>query len=515
MLQGAWPKALLAATSAALLLFCFPLRDMGWLIWLAPAPLFILVLHGRGRIGGWAYLCGLLWFLPLLGWMQGFSELGWALAAAFCALFVAAFALAAHHLTRRLPAFWAPLVLASAWTVAEWLRCAGPLRFSWGQLAVSQYRYPTVLQMLDWTGSFGLTWLIALVAASVAALFSARTYVAGGRWLFVSLWLLGLLSMRGHWVLQRAAQDRTPVTRVAVVQASGSSYRGISVRIDSPWARYAQLTRREATREAQLVIWPETAVVEDLVHDEEARQRTGALAAEIGADLLSGSFVHDADAPKPANSAVLFGRDGVVRGRYDKVNLVPFGEYLPLRSVTERFVPDDAIPYDLTAGKVFEPIPWRKGKVGVVICFESAFPGPTRRLTREGSNLLAIITSDTWPGKQAAGRQHLAFAPLRAVESRRSMARAAATGVSALIDPYGRVLDRLEADERGSLSNRLPLRQDRTFYVIVGDWPVGLSVLLLLAALAAVLLRGDVRGDVRERPRRRQAPSPKRARSSS
>jgi len=77
------------------------------------------------------------------------------------------------------------------------------------------------------------------------------------------------------------------------------------------------------------------------------------------------------------------------------------------------------------------------------------------------------------------------------------------------------VLDRLEADERGSLSNRLPLRQDRTFYVIVGDWPVGLSVLLLLAALAAVLLRGDVRGDVRERPRRRQAPSPKRARSSS
>ena len=484
------PKAVLVTIGGLLMMLCFPPFDMGWLIWIAPAPWFALALHGRGGIGGWAWLGGLMFFLPLLAWMRYFSPLGWLAASFGSALYIALFIWAAHHLVRRLPPYWAPPLLASVWVAVEWMRGSGALGLPWGQLSVSQYRYPTILQTLDFAGPFGLTWVIALVAGSIVSLTSHRHFTSGWRWLLAAVCLASVLAMRGNWLLQTAPQRLHSVARVAVVQASKASLDGPAVTVSASWQRYESLTRREASRGAALVVWPETAAPEDVVRKPAARQRAAKLAREAGVDILVGSFVRQQHGKQDTNSAVLFGQDGEIKGQYDKVSLVPFGEYLPLRPITRYLVPAGELSGDLKAGEEWKAVPWRKGRLGVVICFESAFPGPCRALVRDGSNLLAIITSDTWPQRLNAGRQHLAFAPLRAVETHRSVARAAATGVSTLIDPYGRMLDRLEAFEHGSLSKRLPLRDDLTYYTRYGDWPIWLSLLMLAAAVAVISLGG-------------------------
>jgi apolipoprotein N-acyltransferase len=138
----------------------------------------------------------------------------------------------------------------------------------------------------------------------------------------------------------------------------------------------------------------------------------------------------------------------------------------------------------------------------MTICFESAFPSAVRASVREGANLLAISTSDGWTDRATAGHQHAAFAALRAVENRRSVARAAATGVSQLIDPHGRVLAMVPMFEQGILLHDLPLREDLTFYSRWGDWPVGLAWLILFLALVVVVRSRPAvpRRDVDRRP---------------
>jgi apolipoprotein N-acyltransferase len=171
-----------------------------------------------------------------------------------------------------------------------------------------------------------------------------------------------------------------------------------------------------------------------------------------------------------------------VLGQYAKVLIVPFGEYLPLRPLlrwTERLgMPSE----DLQAGKEWTPLTWERGRVGVSICFESAFGPVSREHVARGANLLAVLTSDGWAGRRAAGLQHASFAPLRAVENRRTVARAAATGVSQLIDPYGRPHRVLPMFTKGVAVADLPLRTDLTLYTRLGDWPVCLAWLLLVGA---------------------------------
>jgi apolipoprotein N-acyltransferase len=180
------------------------------------------------------------------------------------------------------------------------------------------------------------------------------------------------------------------------------------------------------------------------------------------------------------NAAAMLSPHGQVLGQYAKVLIVPFGEYLPLRPLlhwtTNYGMPEE----DLRGGERWAPVRWDRGAIGVSICFESAFGHVSRRYVNQGANLLAILTSDGWAGRTAAGLQHASFAPLRAVETRRGIARAAATGVSQLIDPYGRPLESIAMFERGIAVGELPLRSDVTLYARLGDWPVGLSALILV-----------------------------------
>lgn len=497
---------LLAATASAVLLaLASPPLDHSWLAWLAPAPFFWALLRQASaetrpvsrkefRGAAWTgFFLGAEFLFFLVPWFAAFTPVGYGIACVCWGLLFAAMAGLTVVLLRRAPAIWSVPILAASWTALEWVRAQGVLAFPWGTLSVTQYRNLPALQLLDLTGSYGLTFLMALSAAVLAAAAVAFRPVAGVprnwrtavRWGAATTVLVAATVVRGALLLG-SPPSAAPRTRVAVIQASESrNVGGVEVHCYSNPRDYASRTQDAMMMGAELVVWPESACEDDAAHDPETRKRLSGLLAGTRSHLLTGSFVQDPATRADMNAAVLTGPDGRVEGQYAKVRIVPFGEYIPARALVER-LNFPALPRsDLQPGRAWRPIPWTRGSVGVSICFESAFGPISRELANHGANLLAVLTSDGWAGRAAVGMQHLAFAPLRAVETRRAVARAAATGVSELIDPYGRVLRSVRMFDKGIATAELPLREDRTLYCMLGDWPVGLSWLVLLLAFCS------------------------------
>jgi apolipoprotein N-acyltransferase len=468
-----------AVASGLALVLAFPPYDLGWLAWLALLPLFRLILSDRPRPAAAAFSAGVVFFLGLLAWMRPFAVEAWVAAAAICAAFWALFAVAARFAARRGPAFAAPFLLAAAWTTVEWLRGCGPFGFAWGNLAATQHRALPLLQVVSVTGPYGLTYLLALLPAALAAALRPRAAARGP--LAITAALVALCLVSGEWML-RSAPRRGASLRTAVIQASSTTPTpGSAVYNDRNVADYERLTRAAVANGARLVIWPETTLPEGAAEFSGVRAALARLLPPGGA-LIGGAF-GTASHGGTTNSALAIGAAGNLSGRYDKVALVPYGEYVPARGlfpwITQYGIPET----DLTPGRRWRPLGAAGQQVGAAICFESSFPGPSRQLVREGATLLVILTSDGWVGRESVALQHAALAPLRAVECRRSVARAAATGVSLLIDPYGRAVGSVPLFAQGSAVADLPLRADRSLYVRVGDWPVWLSAALLLWAL--------------------------------
>jgi apolipoprotein N-acyltransferase len=485
-----------------LLAFCFPGLDLGWLAWIALVPLFMALLDAgraqavRPRQGAWlGFGAGAVFIGALLYWVWIFGWYAWLALTLYEAIWFALFGALAVALLRRVPRALGPPALAAAWTVVEWARGLGTLGLTWGDLAVSQHRLLPVLQMLDWTGPYGLTFLIALANAALAHWLLTRrqpgepeieTTRSGGRWLVVTALVVGLLAARGTWLLTETALAfgpgrGAPTLPVAVVQGN--------VDQDVAWdgdywrramSKHARLTMDAARAGARLVVWSETSLPGELRTDPSLRRIVSRLARMAGAELIIGS--NDRIGKEDYNRAFLVDRDGRLRGGYAKRHLVPYGECVPLRAWLPFMDALHVRPFNLTPGEGYVPL---RGdhRLGTVICFESAFPEVARAMARNGAQILVEISNDTWFGRSAAAAQHAAMAPLRAVETRRAFARSTATGISTLVDDHGRIRRQLGLFREGYLLERLPLRGDLTPYVRFGDWPVGVSLLICLALL--------------------------------
>ncbi len=511
-----WVSVAAAAFSAELLTLASPPMDQGWLAWFALIPFFTALLAAvypsgaagpeaappRTRRVWWTgFVFGFTFLMLLVPWFGAFSPVGYPIAGIAWGLVAGLIALLITRPLGRLPISAAPVVLAAGWTVFEWVRAQGALAFPWGTLAATQHNYLPVLQILDLTGAYGLSFLMALTSAAASALLlagwrrgeaarAAALRQGGLRWGGLALGLLALATVRGQVLLSQPPPSG-PRVRVGLVQASQSiRTSGAAIQCISPMEDYDAWTQEAIRRGAELVVWPESARPADVVYNSLAREGVERLVRGTGAHLLAGSFVMDPKTELDTNAAVMFSPEGEIRGQYAKVLIVPFGEYLPARPLfffAEK-VGWPVPPEDLHPGGGWQPVTWTGGKVGVSICFESAFGYVSRAYVNRGANLLAVMTSDGWAGRTAAGLQHAAFAPLRAVETRRAVARAAATGVSQLIDPYGRVLQSVPMFERGVAVGELPLRTDLTLYARLGDWPVLLAWgILLLPGLAGLL----------------------------
>jgi apolipoprotein N-acyltransferase len=258
--------------------------------------------------------------------------------------------------------------------------------------------------------------------------------------------------------------------------------------------RYLRMTREALDRGATFVIWPESSTPFYFEHDVVRGGAIRRLARNAGATLLIGSDQIEPIRPSPAatgiteqyyNAAFLVKPDGQIGAVYRKMHLVPFGEYVPLKTLLFFVGPIVEAVSAFTPGQDPVLLPVGAHKVSTAICYEVIFPSLIRRFVQDGSELLTTITNDAWYGRSSAAYQHWDQASMRAIEQGRYLARAANTGISGFVDPYGRVMAKTDLFEQAVVVGQVRFIQARTVYGRIGDVVAWLSLALTLAALLA------------------------------
>ena len=490
---------LLPVLTALLLIFSYPRFDQGWLAWFALAPLAVWVLRAKtcrsAAAGG--YAAGFIFYLGILYWIyptmraggvdQSVSFFGLLLLAAVMAL---EFALVCWfgHCVKKAGAGAFPVIFASAWTVMEWGKVMVNLKlawFPWFTLAYTQWSHTAIIQVVSVTGIYGLSWAIAFTGALTGAAICRRE-----RPLAAALGLLpGVLLVAGLWGYGRMELARAvpgPVElNAALLQPSINLYdKWDEAKAASIQAELAELVR--ASDGKDFIVWPENALP-GWIEEPRYGNWLADLARESGAYHLVGS-VSRGDGRRVA--AFLVGPDGAQQAEYHKRVLVPFGEYVPMRELLGKFIEPVAALGEFVPGNLAQPLMEFRGlHVAPTICYESIFPFLYRGDAQRGADLFVNITNDGWYLDTAAPRQHLLVNVFRAVETRRPVLRAANNGISAYIDPYGRIQKLLPLNDVGVLAARVNVNPGapQSFYVRNGDLTVYGCLMLCAAFLLALL----------------------------
>ena len=492
------PAALLVG-SAVVLALAFPRVDWDGAAWIALVPLFIVALGARPRVAfAWGWLYGTVFFLVLLRWLNftftTFSAIPWPLTwgptlllSAWCGLYVAGLSGLVAWLGARRSAAWALATVPFLWVGGEWLRGHLLGGFPWGTLGYSQHLRLPVIQIAELGGVHAVSLVVVAVNAALAGvlLLGWRNALTG---LMLGGTLLAATLGFGAW---RLSEPPPPgETSVAIMQPSIEQptkfdpERGTVV-----LEIYQELTRQAAAERPTLIVWPETASPTVLRRDPELLRTLSTMSGEVRVPLLVGSIdVLEGRTPRFTNTAFLVTERGIV-DRYDKIHLVPFGEYVPLSGVIGFVRSWAEFIADLEAGSRAVVFPGPPAPFGVVICYEGIFPDLFRQFVNNGARMMVNMTNDGWFGRTSGPEQHLTMYPLRAVEHRIAVVRAANTGVSAFIAPSGQVVRRLGLFQRGVISDRVPLRQGRTLFTRVGDWVAWLSLGAAAATVGAVWRR--------------------------
>jgi len=402
-----------------------------------------------------------------------------------------------------------PFALAALWTALEHGRSFLLTGFPWATLGYAQHENALLLGLAPWAGVYGVGFVNALAGFAVLEWALRREPGRSARRAFAGLAAVLALHAAGA-ALRGPAEPGAATLRVAVLQ--GNIDQGVKWSRD--WAErtvaiYEELTREAAARGARLVAWPETALPGAPDGDPGLEARIAALARETGVVLVVGAVGLDFDEAGELaafyDSALVYDAEGARLDRYDKSHLVPFGEYLPFRALLGRFIralATGAARNDVSAGPGPRtlPVPGAAAgepavTLGVPICYELLFPDLVRRFAGGGAHLLVAITNDAWYGRTGAPHQFLAITALRSAETGTWTARAANTGVSALIDARGRVRERTRIFEPGLLVGDVPLRDPArapTFYARYGNW-LPLACWLAAAVLGVLRLREGAR----------------------
>ncbi len=490
--------------SGTLLFLSFPKFGHGAVAWVSLAPLLI-ALNGAspgqglrlGYITGGTSALGVLYWTSLVVIQYGGLSLpvGIVVMTLLClafAFFPALFGWIVARWSRALGPR-ALLLAPLAWVGTEILRAHTFFEFPWCLLGYSQHAHLPFIQVASFTAVYGVSFLVAVASALLA--YAAVESRAPLRRLALVAWpvLLGGLWVWGSWTMGRAVPESGRI-RVGLVQ--GGILQEDKWLPENAWqniGRHLELTDRAAEEGARLVVWPESAV--PFLFDEApplAQALTG-IVRRRGIYLLFGN--DDRDPAHVYVGAKMLTPEGELVYRYHKMQLVPFGEYVPLQPlltlggrVTAKLVQQVA---DFTPGKQATLGEADGHRLGALICYESIFPHLVRRFTAQGAELLVNITNDAWYGRTSAPYQHLAMTVFRAVENRRYLVRAANTGITAVVDPRGRVLASTALFDRTVLVREAGFVAGRTFYGRYGDvfaWSC-LAVTLALMAVTARLGR--------------------------
>ncbi len=509
---------LLAVSSAVLLVASYPLADISLFAWIALIPLFLLIeISTKKTSFFYSFIVGICFFGGILYWLAYVSVLGYSVLVVSLAFFFGAFGLCSYILLEKLRRTrwyaFSIFLLAALWVSLEYLRSILFTGFPWALLGYSQYRNPILIQIADITGPYGVSFVIvmsnilfyncgrALFFEAVKRRNEADVFRILRFQAIAASVVITLVILYGYDVLRQQVTSAT--AKISVVQGNipqskkwDPSYK------DEIFDIYETLTLRAAEDRNDLIVWPETSVP-GYMDEEYIRTRLRAISKRARTPLLLGAVTYEADGEDIDyyNSAVLYTPPGKIAREYRKIHLVPFGEYIPF----ERFIPffrnyiDKPIG-DYTAGDewtVFEIVSDSETiNYSVLICFEDIFPQLVRRFARKGADIAINMTNDAWFKESAEQLQHAQSSVFRAVENRIGIVRAANTGYSCYINPYGVI----EGDIAGEETKRMYITGYKTFlvkttdreslYTIVGDL---FAVLCLLGTFTGAILTFSVR----------------------
>ena len=489
-------NVLFSALSGILLALAFPPVGWGFLAWIAFVPL-LFAIRGAPRSSHalkYGAVTGILFFCFSMHWLTEVSFVGWLLWVVIQTAYLLLFAglvYFARQVRATLPVriLW----LALAWTAVEIVRAEVPVfGVGWNLLAYSQASTPGMIQSANLFGAYGLSFLIVFVNGCVFELLAPRKTHKRGvpAALFAAVLLIsGALFFYGERIL---AEEKNPeeYLRVSVLQGNiPQSVKWELMAKEQILAIYEKLTQLAALDQPDLIIWPEASFPGYFNRDLQAA-RIERVAQEVQTPLLIGAL-YWANEQEVYNSAYFLDKDGVVaQQRYDKVRLVPFGEYIPMKFLFGWLKPvADALGIsNFSAGTDSVVFQWAREEwpFGVLICFEDVFMDLARKMADRDAKFLVVITNDAWFGKTGAPYQHLQSSIFRAVENGVAVVRAANTGLSAFISYRGEVLATVkngEGKELFTLGHRtldLPLVVKRTIYRRGGYFFPYATILLFL-----------------------------------
>ena len=500
----AFPLALL---SGALLALSFPRFGHPAFAWIALVPLLIALSGWRGRVERLpgqtplrAFLLGLvtgvLYFVGTIYWtgtvVRTFgglatpvAVLAMVLLASYLALFPALTAIIAAHLVRR-AGTTALLLMPAAWVGTEFMRGNLFGGFPWVPLGNSQVTVLPVAQLASVFGVYGLSALVAFVNAALAyaVLSSGRDRI---RAIAATVLVLASVGGWGAWRVADGTLTRqgTPL-RVGMIQgniAQGDKWRPDEAR--RIFTTYIAMTRDAVRRGAEFVIWPESSTPFVFEEDPVGGAVVRDLARELRVPMLFGSeqVERSGQAVRLFNAGFMLNAEGHTAAVYHKIHLVPFGEYIPFKQWLYFVSPLVERVAEFAPGTSAVMLPVGPHLVSTAICYEVVYPSLVREAVASGSQLLTTITNDAWYGQSSAPYQHFAMASMRAIEQGRYLARAANTGISGVVDPYGRVVRQSAIFEEAGLVEDVRLLTSRTVYSAIGDLIAYLSIAVTIAAL--------------------------------
>jgi len=485
-------SAALIVLSAVLLVLSFPGYNYYFLAWFAFVPLFFAIENqkasGAFRL---TYLAGVIFFLGTVYWLMHVTLPGMVVVVLYLALYIGLFGLLITPRLRK-NCYKTLFFIPSAWVAVELVRSHFLTGFGWNLLGYSQAPFRPIIQIADITGAYGVSFLMVLV--NIAIFFTIKdirkknnnfTYLA------LAVFIVYLAITYGTYRLKNIFTGER--LRVAVIQGNiPQKHKWDSKFREEIITKYLNLTKKASSEKPDLIIWPESSVPGLLESERDLFAAVKGLAVELKVPILVGTPRED-----PVfrdvyyNSAVLFDEGGRIVDRYNKIHLVPFGEYVPLRSAlsfVDNFAPSpigDFTPGDnYTVFRFFTEravtdmnLSWKLvKKVGFscLICFEDVFPDLSREFVKRGASFLVNITNDAWYERTSATYQHNQNLIFRAVENRVNAVRAANTGLSCFIDQKGEIVDRVESNGEyifidGYKTKDITLTRARTFYMVFGD----------------------------------------------
>lgn len=505
----------LSALSAALLIFSFPDFNLWPLAWVGLVPLLLAIARrpqsGRAFLLGW--LMGTLFFYGSCYWLThamvrygGIPSWVAFLLLVPGALIVGLFPGLCAWLLARVLARWGVRALFAApvfWVALEWARL-GVTGQLWNAVGYSQAYVPSLIQTARWGGVYAVGFLIVTMNAALAHLFlrqNKRTAMMTG----VVLMLIALVLLGTHLEAQSEMQAGSgedtaalivalqpnvpmdPIESTAEMAALIERHRSLSEAALGEWEKSHPSS--QSPNVPRVVIWPESPMRFAYARDSEFRDFVEQFATKNRA-----SVVFNSQEPAPGdgsyNAAVMVNEEGRLVAQYDKIRLLPFGEYVPLPRWLPgvRWIP--VLVGDFTPGVDYPLMPVGRGRAGVFICFESAFPAIARRFAQDGADVLINISNDGYLGQTPVMRQHLANAVFRAVENARPVARVTNTGITAFITPRGEVTDATAGFQTATRTWTIKRSvSGQTFYTRRGELFVGTCAVIGLLVFACSFIK--------------------------